>query len=123
MRPREPWKKIYGLMTHSASTVTIEDLRYIFEKQGRKCYWLGIPLDPNNNYIANHPLAISVDRLDNSRGYHRNNIVICSRFANLGRGPFDPNQFIGVITLIKKYLRNPLSENKEDNQPRLWEEE
>jgi|TARA_R110000824_G_scaffold211640_1_gene397551 hypothetical protein len=100
------------MMVHSASafadrssikkvSVTVEDLKDIFEEQRGCCHWLGIPLDPNNNYIANHPLAVSIDRIDNSEGYHKYNIVLCCRFANLGRGPFNNEDFRDVIEFIK----------------------
>ena len=40
---------------------------------------------------------MSVDRIDNSRGYEKDNFVICCRFANLGRRNASEQQMNEVI--------------------------
>ena len=77
-----------------------EDLRDQYYKQNGKCYWLNIDLDLSDNLISWHPLAISCDRIDNGFGYTKENIVISSRFANLGRGAADKDLFIQSLEKI-----------------------
>jgi hypothetical protein len=84
--------------------VTWEDLKDIFENQGGKCHWLGIELDPQDIFIPYYPLAISADRLDNQIDYHKDNIVICSRFANLGRGQYGAEEFEELVEHIKREI-------------------
>jgi hypothetical protein len=74
-----------------------EKLKVKFKEQNERCYWLGIKLDPQDNYIKNHPLALSVDRLDITKPYTYDNIVISSRLMNLGRGRFNHEEFQKVV--------------------------
>ena len=67
--------------------VTSEDLKMVWDKQKGKCYWFDIDLDLNllykdhKDWYPKHPLAPSVDKIDESGDYSINNIVICCRFA------------------------------------------
>ena len=74
-------------------SITIEDLKEAWKKQNGKCYWLKINVSLEDLFISRSPFAPSVDRLDSSVGYHKDNIVLCSRFANLGRGAYDRDDF------------------------------
>ena len=73
--------------------ITLEDLKEQWEKQGGKCYWLNIDMSLEDLLISRSPFAPSVDRIDSSRGYHKDNIVLTTRFANLGRGAYDRDDF------------------------------
>ena len=84
---------------------TVKDLKDIwYNKQGGKCYWLGIPLDPEWNNEAYHPLALSVDRIECGGDYVKDNIVICSRMANMGRSKYCDQKFKGIVEYIKANL-------------------
>ena len=74
-------------------SITIEDLKEAWKKQNGKCYWLKIDMSLEDLFVTRSPFAPSVDRLDSSVGYHKDNIVLCSRFANLGRGAYDGDDF------------------------------
>lgn len=84
--------------------ITVDDLKNQFALQKGLCYYFNKPLDKNYNYMRNHPLAISVDRIDNSKGYFPDNIVLCYRCANLGRGEFDQSKFEEVIEYLTKVI-------------------
>ena len=72
-----------------------------FVQQSGKCYWSKIPLDEKYNYITKHPLAISVDRLDNTIGYCFDNVALTLRVFNLGKGSYK-GDFPEVIEHLKE---------------------
>ncbi len=55
----------------------------LFAKQNGRCYWLGVPLIPTK--IPKHPQKPSLDRLDITKGYTKDNVVLSCLFANMGR--------------------------------------
>jgi diphthamide synthase subunit DPH2 len=81
------------------------DLQKKFNRQGQKCHWLGVKLKPDNNFYKYHPMAMSVDRVDSSKGYYYENIVISSRMANLGRGTYPANKYKYMCKKITKRLK------------------
>lgn len=88
-------------------TITIEDLKRIYNEQDGKCYWLGIPMSLEDLFVSHSPFAPSVDRIDNQKGYHSDNIVLATRFANKGRGAYMGDDF---GPRIKKLLKESLGE-------------
>lgn len=87
--------------------ITTDDLREVWEEQKETCYWFGIKLDlmmvfPDYAKITRHPLAPSVDRLDDSKDYTRDNVVICSRLANLGRCVCPADDFREIIEIVSR---------------------
>jgi hypothetical protein len=81
--------------------ITEEDLRRQWDLQGGKCYWLGLDMNIDDVYTTNNPWGPSVDRLDNDKDYTPENIVICTMFANLGRGRVDERTFQLFINYLK----------------------
>jgi hypothetical protein len=87
--------------------ITEKDLIEIWNKQDQLCYWFKIPLDFNllfsnyPGYFPKHPLAPSVDRIDDAKDYTKDNIVICCRFANFGRNVYPFKEFHDVVSLLK----------------------
>ena len=77
------------------------DLIKKFNEQDGRCYWSNIKMNENFNYITRHPLAISVDRLNNQIGYMYDNLALTLRVFNLGKGSFT-GDFASIITKIKE---------------------
>lgn len=73
--------------------ITIDDLKEQWAKQNGKCYWLNVDMSLPDLFISRSPFAPSVDRLDSSGHYTKDNIVLTTRFANLGRGAYDGEDF------------------------------
>ena len=56
-----------------------------YQKQNGRCYYFPeITLDPQSVFESRNPIAMSVERLDDSKGYTKDNVVLSIRFANLG---------------------------------------
>jgi hypothetical protein len=72
-----------------------------FNKQNGKCYWFGVDLVTDSG--KKHPFQPSVDRLDNSKGYEKNNVVISSLIANFSRNNFDEDLWKDAIDKIFKF--------------------
>ena len=93
-------------------TITIEDLKELWKIQKGKCFWLGIDMSLEDLFISYSPFAVSVERLNSDRGYHRNNIVLTTRFANRGRGKYDNDNFKQRLDILlenrsKKNIKIP----------------
>ena len=113
---KNPFKKLlsnvkvssrYGAKggSHSKHTghemsVTYKDLESLWNKQNGKCYWIGTDLSLDDLYIPHSPFAVSVDRLDSSKGYHIDNVVLTTRFFNRGRGSYNNNDLIPRLNKI-----------------------
>jgi hypothetical protein len=115
MKKRNPWLKLLrkvelcGSKIASRSrekmvTITEDDLRNQWDTQNGKCYWLGLDLCIDDVYTSNNPFGPSVDRLDNDRDYTPDNIVICTMFANMGRGRIPAQEFKLFINYLKDHI-------------------
>ena len=82
-------------------TVTPEILEEIYNEQNGLSALSGVPLNLEFLYIPNHPMAPSVDRIDDKLGYTRDNIWIVLRFENKGRGSSSVNDAVQAIRAIK----------------------
>lgn len=81
------------------------DVQYIeelYKKQNGKCYWFNLQLDVTAR--LRNSLKPSIDRLDNTKGYTKDNIVLCSTVANLGRSTMEVSEWLEVIKLIKESI-------------------
>ena len=88
--------------------ITPQDLEDIWLSQEGRCYWFGVPLDlgllykTHPDWMPKHPLAPSIDKIDPSGDYTKENIVICTRFANFGRNVCDFNRFHDIVKYLKE---------------------
>ena len=83
-------------------TITWEDIEQQYIAQSGRCHWLGIKMSLPDLYVNHSPFAPSVERLDHTRGYHKDNIVLTSRLANRGRNAYKGDDF---GTRIKELLQ------------------
>ena len=91
--------------------ITAMDLEKQWEKQGKVCYWLKIPIDlellykNHPEWYAKHPGAPSVDKINESGDYTPDNIVITTRFANFGRNVFPHDRMLKFIESVKRDIK------------------
>ena len=74
-------------------------MHMFYDVQNCKCHWFDVELNPAWIMESFHPLSISVDRLETD--YIKGSVVICSRFANLGRSTYPEKDFREVIKYLK----------------------
>ena len=84
--------------------ISAQDIVDLCKKQKGKCHWSGLAFDEKYNYISKHPLAISLDRLNNKIGYVHGNVALTLRVFNLGRGSYF-GDFEPIMKELKKSLR------------------
>ncbi len=54
------------------------------------CFYTGVPLSLKTNEYT----TVSLDRLDNEKGYTKNNVVFCCRFINVMKSTLSYDQFV-----------------------------
>ncbi len=79
-------------------TLTIKDINEIYEEQHGLCFWFKIPLIPSNE--KKHPQQPSLDRLDRTKGYTRDNVVLCCYSANIGRNENDVETWRKFLSVL-----------------------
>ena len=90
--------------------LTIHDLEDVWNEYGRVCGWFKIPMnfnalhDTHQDFFPKHPLAPSVDRIDDDGDYTKDNIIICCRLANFGRNIFPADKMVDAVNLINKHI-------------------
>lgn len=85
--------------------LSIDDLQALFDKQQGRCYYTGVPMiSPTSNrelkLARNNVRLCSLDRLDSSRGYTRDNVAFCCCAMNLGKSDWSEFEFTSLISEI-----------------------
>lgn len=106
-------EKKNGIKRTEPLDVTIDDVYLIkqFSKQNGKCYWTGFPINPQGVFESNNPLAPSLERLDENKGYIPENVVIALRLFNLGRQRCPESKFRDQIDQLKQHFSGLMLKN------------
>ena len=72
------------------------------KKYGMFCFYIGIPLNfiKSPTYVRGN--QVSVDRVDNSKGYSKDNIIFCSSLANFMKGSVSISMCHKILALYKE---------------------
>ena len=74
--------------------LTIEGLKELWDKQEGKCAVTGVQMSLER---GNDPYQLSLDRIDNSRGYALDNVRWVCYIYNIARGQFSDQQVLKFI--------------------------
>ena len=72
----------------------------LWKKQDGKCYYSGIDMQPPKKGHQRTIYTASIDRIDNNKGYTKDNVVWCCWFSNNAKSNIDKNEFIRLCSLI-----------------------
>lgn len=76
--------------------LSIEDVKKQWEKQNGLCYYTGVPMEIKTK----NPNHFSIDRIDSSKGYAPENIVLCTHIINLMKNDFSTEIFVEYCALV-----------------------
>jgi len=91
--------------------ITVEDIFSVWKKQGHKCALTGVSLKCGTN-SRNHNW--SIDRIDNSVGYTKDNIHIVHKTINIFRNKFSIKEFVLMCNLVSNNNVNSDNKSTED---------
>lgn len=77
------------------------DLYEIYKKQKGNCFYSNLPFEEDNKHRV-----ISIDRIDSSKGYTKDNVVLCLNIINKMKNNLTTNEFKEYIKLINNNLNN-----------------
>jgi hypothetical protein len=81
--------------------VSIKELWNLYLKQDKKCALSGKRINFSRIFIGNkHKQTVSLDRIDSSKGYIKNNVQWIYKYYNKPKNNFSNEQFINWCTLV-----------------------
>jgi hypothetical protein len=84
---------------HFSNEMSGELLYDLWLKQEGKCHYTQIAMSIKKE---DHLKLVSVDRVDNSRGYEKDNIVLCTYIFNSFKFSFKKEEILNFITELKQ---------------------
>jgi hypothetical protein len=79
----------------------VDFINHLYENQNGKCFWFGVDIIPSEN--KKHPQQPSIDRIDNKKGYVKDNVVLSCYSANIGRNENDIKTWIEFLKKINPH--------------------
>lgn len=79
-----------------------EYIKELWDKQNGLCFWFKIPMTITSK--SKYPSKPSVDRLDNTKPYTKDNCVLCCYSANIGRNINNVDDWMVFLNTIKEQV-------------------
>lgn len=79
-----------------------EYLNRLWQKQNGLCFYTGFTLDKQSNSL----FTVSLDRIDNSKGYIPGNVCFCCKIVNRMKVNLDVKDFISLCGAVKFNIDN-----------------
>jgi hypothetical protein len=77
--------------------ITIEDVAHTLSMQASKCALSGVWISTRGNL---NKITASIDRIDNSKGYTKDNIQLVHKKINIMRGTLSIKEFVGFCEAV-----------------------
>lgn len=90
--------------TPNSNIIDLEFIENLLTKQNNKCYWYNIDLEIDSIEGSRNPSKLTIDRLDCTKGYSKDNVVLTCYAANCGRGDCPVEIWENIIKNIKNGL-------------------
>jgi len=103
------WSKIKegaGTRGHPPIEITPQDAWEVFLKQDRKCALTGLPIKLVPNYDKSIEQTASLDRIDSSKNYTKDNIQWIHKIVNVMKNKYRENDFIYLCRLIAEHTKD-----------------
>lgn len=81
-------------------SITREDLNEIFIIQNGLCYYTNQPMLKDISLEEDNNESVSIDRFDTSKGYTKDNIVLCRWIVNKMKNDIKFEKFLQVVSQI-----------------------
>lgn len=78
-------------------------IKELLEKQQYKCKYSGIKFENNFHNKLTYP---TIDRIDSSKGYTKDNVCICTQMVNIMKNVLSISQFKDLVAKIYNNLNN-----------------
>lgn len=104
------WKSKSTKRRDMEFTLTLDDLDKLFDRQAGECYYTGERLIlATGAKFAIAETNISIDRIDNSKGYTADNVVLCTKQVNVCRNLLTQSEFVKMAHNIARRHKEPKS--------------
>ena len=99
------WFNRYSKTKKRKFNITIKDVYDLWIKQNKKCALSGLDISFENNNQTTHDLicTASLDRIDSSRPYDKDNVQLVHKHINIMKNNHDQQYFINLCQLITNY--------------------
>lgn len=97
-------------------------IKNLVRKSRYKCFWTRVRVDLVAHGNKSNPWKVSLDRVNNNKGYIKGNLKVVSWGANRMRGNMPLNKFrhfLGYVG-VKKWRRNRDSQKREPKYSKSW---
>ena len=89
-------------------------LKLLWSRQKERCFWTQVPMLKSGP--PKHPQKVSLDRIDPSKGYTEENVVLTCQFANLGKCDVDIRTFFGFLQVLRSTFTAVTVVNRESSE-------
>jgi len=92
-------------------SITLKDVWDVYISQDKKCWYTGLPIsfekDGDCNRVSdNSTRTASIDRIDSSKDYTKENIRIVHQMVNIMKNVYSEEKFIEMCSLIAAHRGN-----------------
>lgn len=88
--------------------MSYEKLEALYLKQNGLCHYTKVPMLTGRRVhkIAHKPTSLSLDRLDATKGYTDDNVVLCCRAINLAKNHWSADEFCDFLSQVALHFNS-----------------